>query len=269
MLFMPGVSETCLRANRSFFAGFALLPYILLSSLDAQHAPTSQLPEFPEPVPAETFSLNFAWDSRYVSKGRDKLENGGIGSIASDFHRPTHLPFLDEWYFSSWFAESISTPYTELNLSLGSSLSIEDVDVAMGYTWLDYQGLKPSDNRFHLQLSFGLFDQIDLSSDFEYSTEAGGTFSDLVASTGWEKENWVLTPYILLGINLGYFPGEHGTINNLQIGFLATTALSQEMEATSYLAATTGLEDIIWTGVSVSFGHFPHVLPQDPARGQH
>ncbi len=273
MLFIPGVSGTWLRAIRFFFAGFALLPYPILSSLCSLPEQTSQNPGLPEPspvtVPAETFSLNFALDSRYVSEGRDNLDDGGIASIAIDMDRPSPLPFMDEWYFSSWYVESIATPYTELNLSLGSSFSVEEVDVAVGYTWLDFQGPHASDNEFDLQLGFGLFDEIDFSSAFIYSTEAEGTFIELVASSDIVRERFVLTPYILLGINQGYILEEDDTFNNLQFGLTATTTLFDDMEAAFYFAATTGLEDIFWTGVSVSFGSFPHALPQDPTRRQH
>ena len=273
MRFFPGVSGNWLRATRSFFIGLDLVPCLIFSSLYAQPGPTSHLPDLPEHgpaiVPAETFSLNFAWDSRYVSEGRDNLEDGGIASITIDMHRPSPLPFMGEWYFSSWVAESIETPYTELNLSLGSSFSVGEVDVATGYTWLHFKGPDASDNEFDLQLGFGLFDQIDFSSAFVYSTEAKGTFIELVASTDIVRERFVLTPYILLGINRGYIPEEPETFNNLQFGLTATTTLFDEMEAAFYVAATTGLEDIFWTGASVSFGSFPHALPQDPTRRQH
>lgn len=267
------MSGIWLRATRFFFTGIALVPCPILSSLHAQTEPSSQSPDLPEPAPetvhAETFSLNFAWNSRYVSEGRDNLEDGGIASVAVDVDKPSPLPIMDTWYFSSWFAESLATPYTELNLSLGSSFAIGEMDGAIGYTWLDFQGPHASDHEFDLQLGFGLFDQFDLSSAFIYSTEARGTFIELVASSDIVRERFVLTPYVLLGFNRGYIPEEPETFNNLQFGLSATTSLSQEMEASFYFAATTGLENIFWTGVSVSFGSFPHALPQDPTRRQH
>ena len=273
MSIIPEVSGTWLQATRSIFTGIALVPFPIISSLDAQTEPSSQGPDLPEiapeTVPVETFTLNFALNSRYVSEGRDNLEDGGIASIAVDMDKPSHLPFMDTWYFSSWFAESMATPYTELNLSLGSSFSVGEVDGAIGYTWLDLRGPDASDHEFDLQLGFGLFDQFDLSSGFVYSTEARGTFIELVASSDIVRERFVLTPYVLLGFNRGYIPEEPETFNNLQFGLSATTSLSQEMEASFYFAATTGLENIFWTGVSLSFGSFPHALPQDPTRRQH
>lgn len=273
MFLIPGMSKTRLRATRLIMAGLALILYPILSSLLAQPAPSPQLPDLPElapeTVPAETFTLNFAWNSRYVSEGRDNLEDGGIASVAVDLDRPSPLPFMDTWHFSSWFAESLATPYTELNLSLGSSFAIGEMDGAIGHTWLDFNGPDASDHEFDLQLGIGLFDEFDFSSAFVYSTEAEGTFIELVASSDIVREKFILTPYILLGINRGYIPEEPETFNNLQFGLTATTSLSQEMEASFHLAATTGLENIFWTGVSVSFGSFPHALPQDPTRRQH
>ncbi len=240
-------------------AGFSLVLYPTISSLYSQPGQYSQSLGLTEPsaqsVSAETFSFNAAWDSKYVSEGRDNLEDGGLASIAID--GSAALQGGGEWFFAGWYAESIETPYTELNLGLGYGFLVDELDVAVGYTWLDFRSPDPSDHEFDLQLGFGLFDTVDFSTAFIYSTEASGTFIELVAATDIAKEGYVLTPYILLGINQGYIPGEHSGINNLQFGLKATTALSETMEAAFYLASSTGLEDIFWTGVSISFGKSP------------
>ena len=213
-----------------------------------------------------SFSLDFAVDSKYVSEGRDNLNRGGLASIS--INRSLPLPIGGEWYYSSWYAEGISSPYTELNLSLGSSFNLGEANVSMGYTWLDFRGPHHSDNEFNLGLAWGLFGKIDLSSALIYSTEAEGSFIELMASTDWERENWVLTPYLLLGINQGYVQNQPKTFNNLQFGLTAETELFAKLETAFHLATTTGLEDIIWAGVTISLGSFPHPLPQDPTQGQ-
>ncbi len=268
MLFIPGGPRAWLRANRTFLAGLALVPYPILPGLYSLPEPSSQIPDLPEPsqitVPAETFSLNFAWDSRYVREGRTVLEDVGIPSIAIDRSMP--LEVGGEWYFSSWYAESLEVDFAELNLALGYGFSIEEVDFAVGYAWSTFQGHAHeefilaghehefAENEIELEVEFRLLDKVDISSAFIYSPAVGGTFIELVASTDIVKEKWVFTPYLLLGLNRGFIPEEPETFNNLQFGLTATTELFDGVEAAFYLATSTGLEDIFWTGVSVSLG---------------
>ena len=268
MSFLPGMSGTWLRTTRSFLAGLALVPYPFLSSLYSQPEPS------PEAVSSETFDMNLAWDSRYVREGRTVLEDAGIASIAADRSMP--LEVGGEWHFSSRYVEGIDADFAELNLSLAYGFSIKEVDLAVGYAWSAFQGhahegliipdhdqgfsIVPdhehefAENEIELEFEFGLLDKVDIASAFIYTPEAGGTFIELVASTDFEKEKWVFTPYVLLGLNRGYIPDEDETFNNLEIGLSATMELFDGMEATFYLANSTGLEDIFWTGVSLSLG---------------
>ena len=272
VLFLPGVSKTRLRANRSFLAGLALVPCPILPGLYAQPESSSQYPDLPEPsqlaVPDETFSLNFALDSRYVREGRAVLRDDGIASVAIDRSMP--LEVGGEWSFSSLYAEGIDVDFAELNLSLGYGFSIKEVDLAVGYARSAFQGhaheelilsdpgqgdvLVPVHEHEYAENEFELFDKVNFSSVFIYTPEADGTFIELAASTDVVMEKWVFTPHVLLGLNRGYIPEEPETFNNFQVGLTATIELSDGVEAAFYLANTTGLEDFFWTGVSLSLG---------------
>lgn len=268
MSFLPGLSGTWLRAKRSFLAGLALVPYPILSTLYSQPEPSSQISGLPETSPETvshgSFALSLAWDSRYVREGRTVLEDAGIASITADRSMP--LEIGGEWHFSSRYVEGIDADFAELNLALGYGFSIKEVELAVGYARSAYQGHAHeesvvaghdhefAENEIELELEFGLFDKVDFSSAFIYSPDAGGTFIELVASTDFEKGKWVFTPYLLFGLNRGFIPEEPETFNNLEIGLSATTELFDGVEATFYLANSTGLEEIFWTGVSLSLG---------------
>ena len=266
--FLSGLSGTWLRANRSFLAGLALFPYPIFSSLYSQPGPSSQFPDLPqtnpEAVSDETFALSLAWDSRYVREGRTVLDDVGIPSLSIDRSMP--LEVGGEWHFSSKYADSFEVDFAELNLALGYGFSIKEVDLTVGYAWSAYQGHAHeesadaghdhefAENEIELEVEFGLLDKVDIASAFIYSPDAGGTFIELVASTDFEKGKWVFTPYVLLGLNRGFIPEEPETFNNLEFGLSASTELFDGVEATLYLANSTGLEEIFWTGVSLSLG---------------
>lgn len=266
MSFLPGVSGTWLRANRSFLAGLALVPYPIFSSLYSQTEPSSQFPDIPDPSPEavsdEAFALSLAWDSRYVREGRTVLGDIGIPSLSIDRSMP--LDVGGEWHFSSKYADSLEVDFAELNLALSYGFSIKEVDLAVGYVWSAYQGHAHeesavtghdhefAENEIELEIEFGLLDKVDIASAFIYSPDAGGTFIELVASTDIERGKWVFTPHVLLGLNRGFIPEEPETFNNLEFGLSATTKLFDGVEATFYLANSTGLEEIFWTGVSLS-----------------
>ncbi len=268
MSFLPGLSGTWLRAKRSFLAGLALVPYLILSTLYSQPEPSSQISGLPETSPETvshgSFALSLAWDSRYVREGRTVLEDAGIASITADRSMP--LEIGGEWHFSSRYVEGIDADFAELNLALGYGFSIKEVELAVGYARSAFQGHAHeesvvaghdhefAENEIELELEFGLFDKVDFSSAFIYSPDAGGTFIELVASTDFEKGKWVFTPYLLFGLNRGFIPEEPDTFNNLEIGLSATTELFDGVEATFFLANSTGLEEIFWTGVSLSLG---------------
>lgn len=268
MLPIPRRSKTWHQVNRFLLAGLALVPYPIFSSLYSQPEPSSQFPDLPEPSPesvsSETFAFSLAWDSKYVREGRTVLGDVGIPSLAMERSMP--LEVGGEWHFSSKYADSFEVDFAELNLALGYGFSIKEVDLTVGYAWSAYQGHAHeesaeaghdhefAENEIELELEFGLLDKVDISSAFIYSPDAGGTFIELVASTDIEKEKWVFTPHVLIGLNRGFIPDETETFNNLEFGLSATTELFDSVEATFYLANSTGLEELFWTGVSLSLG---------------
>tara|TARA_Y100000588_G_C14242178_1_gene919893 strand:- start:1771 stop:2556 length:786 start_codon:yes stop_codon:yes gene_type:complete len=205
-------------------------------------------------------SFTGAWDSKYVSEGRDNLDSGGLASVAAEWS--SHFDSQD-LFLTSWYAESTDTSYTELNLGIGYGINLEEGGVNVGYTWLDFADDDESDNDISLELTTNTLEAIDLTAAFVYSTEASGTWIELIASTEFERNPFTIAPYALLGINKGYVANEYDGLNNLQLGIDISTPLNEKVSLGGYLTYIIALDDdhdetlddIFWLGVYLEFGN--------------
>lgn len=201
------------------------------------------------------------WDSKYVSEGRDNLEDGGLGSVALEWNK--HFEKGGEFIFAGWYAEGTSVDYSELNLGVAYGWSLEKIDIAVGYTWLDFAEDDESDREISLELGTALYDDIEFGAVFTYSTEAEGTFIELFVSKSYENDKLSWSPYLLLGINEGYVADEHDGLNNLQMGVEVSTPISDHLELGGYVAYTIGLDeepgesldDIFWVGINLGWSN--------------
>ena len=199
------------------------------------------------------------WDSKYVSEGRDNLEDGGLGSVALDWTPSLELD--GELTFAGWYAEGTSVDYTELNLGVAYEWNLEEIGISAGYTWLDFAEDNESDSEFSLELGRTLYSDIDFQTAFIYSTEAGGTFIEVVLSKSFDQEKLSWSPYLLLGVNEGYVSDELKGVNHLQLGLEATVPLSDHLELGGYIAYTMDLkrepgqtlDDIFWLGMNLGW----------------
>ena len=183
-----------------------------------------------------------------------------MGSIAAEW---TTTNGDNEIVLGAWYAEAISANYIELNLAAADIIPFETVQVTFGYTWLDLEKDDESDNELSIEFGASPLESLDFTAAFVYSTEAGGTFVELIASTDIERNEFTLTPFALLGINEGFVFDEHKGLNNLQLGFEASTPISDSMELRGYIAYTIALDkkpgesldDIFWVGLGIGFGN--------------
>ena len=231
-----------------FIVPSAVLCTLLTAEVTAQESVTS-------------FNAALAYDSKYISEGRDNLDEGGIGSFTAEWAAPTDGK--GELVLAAWYGEAIDDNYSELNLGIGYGWSLEKIDIAIGYTWLDFAEDDATDNEFSLELGTNLYDDINFGAAFTYSTEAEGTWIDLELSKDYVQDKFVWSPYLLLGINAGYVTDEHDGLNNLQIGLHLATELSDGFELGGYIAYSMGLDknagetldDIFWMGIGVGWGN--------------
>jgi len=208
-------------------------------------------------------NLSFAalWDSKYVTEGRDNLENGGLGSAEVGWTKA--IDNNQELILGAWYAEGTSVEYTELQLAFAYGWSLEKFDLAAAYTWLDFDSYRFTDHELVFEIGTSVMDNLDLGAAFVYSDLAGGTFIELIVSREFEQNTFTVTPYLLLGINDGYVPFEHKGLNNLQLGISVSAPISNNAEMGAYIAYTLGLDekpgesldDILWMGLNLAFGN--------------
>jgi hypothetical protein len=227
---------------------------LTLFSQSSRTAPQPELQHEPN------FLFQGAYDSKYISEGRDNLNEGGLVSAAAEWTTPFGN---NELGVGTWYAEGTTANYSELNLTATYIVPFESVNVTFSYIWLDFAKDNLSGTELSIEFGTTALDSFDLAAAFVYSTEAGGTFVNLIASTEIVRNEFILTPYALLGINEGFVHDEHKGLNNLQFGIEASTLISDSMELTGYVAYTFALEykpgesldDIFWVGLGIGFGN--------------
>lgn len=241
---------------------FIRLLFVLLTAtgaLKAQHVhPGHILTHDPRSDHTSTLSLTTEWESKYISEGRNNLEDGGLGSVTLEWNQHYEK---NELLLLAWYGEGTSSDYSELNLGIAYLMPLDPVDVTLGYTWLDFSPGSETDNELSLELGFGSIQFIDLSADFVYSTEAGGTFIQLIASHEIELEGSTLVPYALVATNQGYVTDEHDGLNNFQLGFEWKIEVDDHIEVfvnaahASPINKRTGdsFESHFWGGIGLTY----------------
>jgi hypothetical protein len=133
----------------------------------------------PELQHEANFFFQGAFDSKYVSEGRDNLDEGGLVSIAAEWTTPSGN---NELVVGAWYAEGNTANYSELNLAAAIIVPLDPISITFVYTWLDYSNDNTSDNELGIELGTSILETIDLTAVFAYSAKAGGTFIELIAS---------------------------------------------------------------------------------------
>ena len=119
--------------------------------------------------------LSVGYDSKYVSEGRNNLDDGGIvwSTLNTDIN--------EQVSFSAayGYATSSKVNYDELNVGIQYASSIDDMDFYVGYTYLAFFKDNVDDNEVSVGASWQNFDAFSPFIDFVYSTEASGSFVQL------------------------------------------------------------------------------------------
>ncbi len=215
------------------------LPFSLSA---AAGQPMMQKEILPPPVVEEeepwwAFDTLLLWESKYISEGRDNLEDGGLVSVESVF---------SAYNFSAgfWYADSYDTSYNELNLFGAYAVEFNGLTAYVGYTYLNFPDDNADDHEISAGIGYEAFPYLMPAVEWVYSTEADGSFIEIsLASEIAATDYLVFTPYALLGINAGYVAGEHEGLNNFQIGLDAEWALTENIALVGYIAQTWGIDE--------------------------
>jgi hypothetical protein len=200
-----------------------------------------------------------AWDSAYVSEGRDNLGDGGLVSASFDLG-------WRGFAFSAWTAHGDSVNYVEHNVSLGCSREMGPVGISVSYTRLEFGGVEdtPGDNELALACTVPVPGAIEVVAGARYATEAGGTFAEILVRrpVPFGESGVVLTPYVMCGFDFGYATPGHDGINHTEAGLALECPLGDRATLSLYCAHSRagrdveldGGGDLTWGGLRLAFG---------------
>ncbi|AQS35403.1 hypothetical protein Sps_00183 [Shewanella psychrophila] len=184
--------------------------------------------------------LDIGWDSKYVSEGRNNLDNGGVtwGTVA-----------VQDGDFTGYVTggRADSQDYTEWNFGLEYAILLSDtVEVSLGYQRLEFYGTERcSDNELFSTLTYHYQDWLVPSLAYTYSTEAGGYFVEASIHSPWELlHGLTLTPYITQAFDFQYVTEDHDGINHFQFGIEAEWLINNQLALSGHLSHTLAQEDI-------------------------
>jgi hypothetical protein len=175
-------------------------------------------------------SASLAWDSRYVSEGRDNLDGDGLAGATVELGwRGLTL--------GSWYASSPDNGYDELNLCASYAVEFGALEAALGYTYLDFPADDADDHEVGLGLALAdLPGGFELGLDSYYSFEADGAFFEAAAARPVELGRLLsLTPSAVLGANAGYMAAGHDGLNNAALLLEASLPLKPGVSLTAYI----------------------------------
>ncbi len=212
-----------------------------------------------EPFFPFTLAATFLWESRYITEGRNNLEEGGLVSALGAFE-------YEGLAASVWWAAGDSSSYTELNLVIEYSRELfAGLEAYVGYNHLRFPDDNEFDNEIGAGLAWGAFPFLVPAVDWYHSFEADGSFLELRLSSEIPviPDLLTLSPYGLLAFNFGYVADESEGVNNLQVGLDAELRLHDHFAFIGYIAHTWGLDedpgdtlvDEFWggAGITISF----------------
>jgi hypothetical protein len=224
-----------------------------------------EIVEIVEPAPLLEFNITAAWDSRYVSEGRDNLDGNSLLSAtveAAYLGLPFGEVLLGSWY--GWTPNRAA--YAELNLYFEYGFEIGDFSAYAGYNHLHFHPDDLHDNEIGAGVSYALPYGLTPGADWVYSSEANGSYFEVYLEGEVEITPWlVLNPAVTTGFNAGYVSDGHSGHNNVAVILGAAIPVGDNVEIGGYVAYTWGvnvapdrfgddeiLSDFLYGGVSVT-----------------
>jgi len=225
---------------------------VLLIGCLCTHFCTNARAESMQDIP--TLNAGLSYESKYVSEGRNNLEDGGLFSFESCFG-------IDGFEFGAWFAIGETVNYQELNVSGEYLYELAGFDICVGYTRLEFLKDSESDNEINAGVAYTAFPWLIPSLNYVYSTEAEGSFVEIsiMSEISILQERLTISPYIMEGFDFGYVTEEFDGQNNLQLGIEIAVSATDQIQITGYIAHSwahedvrrEGLGDQTWAGIGV------------------
>ncbi|UJF22359.1 hypothetical protein [Shewanella sp. OMA3-2] len=189
---------------------------------------------------ASEFTLDMAWDSEYISEGRNNLNKGGIAWGVASVHQ-------DDLVVFAALGRGDQTHYIEWNFGVEYTLHLHaQLEATIGYQRLEFYGdERASDNELFSSLTYTLVNWLLPTVSYTYATEAAGYFVEVSLHSPWDiTEQLSVTPYMLQGFDFQYVTEQHDGANHIQFGVEAGYALSNNVKLSMHISRTKALEDI-------------------------
>lgn len=192
-----------------------------------------------EPPPHNAI-IDLAWDSQYISQGRNNLNEGGIYWATAAWQRQ------DVTLYST-VGRADSMAYIEWNLGLEYALPLGDrFDGSLGYQRIQVYGDEEcADNELFASLSYTHIGWLTPSIAYTYSTAAAGYFVEASLHSEWAlSPQLTITPYVTQGFDVQYVTEAHNGRNHLQLGVEIQYQLSPQLTLSSHISHTLAQQDI-------------------------
>lgn len=176
-------------------------------------------------------AISVAWDSRYVSEGRDNLDGDSLFGTAVELG-------WRGFTLGAWYGFSPDGPYDEFNAFLEYGFKLGEFECYLGYNHLQFTSAGTHDNEVGAGIAYTGFDcGIVPAVDWYFSFDAGGSIIEFSLVREFEVVPWlVLEPAVVFGINEGYVSDGHDGANQIAATLSATVPVSDNVELGAYLS---------------------------------
>ena len=186
------------------------------------------------------FVVDLGWDSKYVSEGRNNLDNGGLYWATAAIQKEGVTVYAT-------LERGDTETYINWNLGLEYRVAISDnIEASLGYQYLrEFGDIDRSDNELFASLSYSAVEWLIPSITYTYSTEAAGYFVEASLHSCWPiTEQLTLTPYITQAFDFQYATEAHDGANHFQFGVEAEYQLPGELVLSGHISHIIAQEDI-------------------------
>lgn len=197
------------------------------------------------------------WDSRYVTEGRDNLQNEGLWSAQLD---------VEQGIFNAgfWYGRAEQSDYQEWNLAFAVNGALSGIEYGLGYTYLIAEADNDTEDDHEVSLSL-VYPMLlfSLEAEYVYSVEAEGSFVTLAGRLNPLKltDELSISAYLLQGYDFDYATDVHDGVNHLELGAEAEYQLAPQWSLATYMAHSWAQADVkldtaddeFWGGISLRY----------------
>lgn len=198
-----------------------------------------------KPLPTQNMTplalaLDLGWDSKYISQGRDNLQNGGIYwmNVSVQYNNLTTYALV---------GRGDNQAYTEWNIGFEYTLNLaEQLEATLGYQRIEgFSNNHYQDNELFGELAYTAAPWLVPSVNYVYSTEAAGYFVEVSLHSYWNvTDRFALTPYITQGFDFKYRTENHNGRNHLQFGLEASYQITVDIHLIGHISHSIAQSDI-------------------------